>query len=208
MGGSGAAGRLGSGWGAIGRSALVAFRLADWPPGRALADLPRCPAAPSPGRTAHFTYSLNPSRPPSRPKPLSRYPPKPLAASNTLVQLIQTVPALSCGATSNARLMFSLQTLAARPYRVLLASSTASAGVRKVMSTTTGPKISTCAMVAAGATSVKSVGGKNTASPRTAPAGLPQLGPLLLPPPDQILNLLQLNRCDDRAHVDGLVQRV
>jgi hypothetical protein len=80
------------------------------------------------------------------------------------VQLTQTVPALSCGATSNARLMFSVQTLAARPYRVLLASSTASVGVRKLMSTTTGPKISTCAMVAAGDTSVKSVGGKNQPS--------------------------------------------
>src|SRR3954470_13939721 len=64
---------------------------------------------------AHFTYSLSPSRPPSRPKPLSRYPPKPLGASNTLVQLMQTVPALSCGGTSSARLMSSVQTLAARP---------------------------------------------------------------------------------------------
>ncbi len=60
--------------------------------------------------------------------------------------------------------MFSVQTLAASPYRVLFASSTASAGVRKLMSTTTGPKISTWAMVAAGETSVKSVGGKNQPS--------------------------------------------
>ena len=60
--------------------------------------------------------------------------------------------------------MFSVQTLAARPYRVLLASSTASTGVRKLMSTTTGPKISTCAIVAAGETSVNSVGGKNQPS--------------------------------------------
>jgi hypothetical protein len=42
---------------------------------------------------------------------------------------------------------------------VLLASCTASAGVRKVIDTSTGPKISTWAMVAAGETSVKSVGG-------------------------------------------------
>ena len=60
--------------------------------------------------------------------------------------------------------MFSVQTLAARPYRVLLASSTASTGVRNVISTTTGPKISTCAMVAEGATSVNRVGGKNQPS--------------------------------------------
>jgi hypothetical protein len=47
---------------------------------------------------------------------------------------------------------------------VLFASSTASTGVRKVISTTTGPKISTCAIVAAGATSVNRVGGKNQPS--------------------------------------------
>ena len=55
--------------------------------------------------------------------------------------------------------MFSVQTLAARPYTVLLASSTASAGVRKLMLTSTGPKISTCATVEAGETLVNSVGG-------------------------------------------------
>ena len=76
-----------------------------------------------------------------------------------MVQLIQTVPALTRGAISRAVLMFSVQMLAARPYRVLLASSTASSGVLNVISTTTGPKISTCAMVAAGDTSVKRVGG-------------------------------------------------
>ena len=76
-----------------------------------------------------------------------------------LVQLIQTVPALICGAMSSARLMFSDQTLAASPYRVLLASSTASTWVRKVISTTTGPKISSWAMVAAGETSVNRLGG-------------------------------------------------
>src|SRR5882762_2634737 len=106
-----------------------------------------------------FRYSHIPSRPPSRPNPDSRYPPNPDAASNRLVELIQTTPALSFGATSSARLMFSVHTLAARPYGVLFASSTASLGVRNVMLTSTGPKISTCAIVAAGETSVNSVGG-------------------------------------------------
>ena len=55
--------------------------------------------------------------------------------------------------------MFSVHTLAARPYGVLFASATASLGVRKVMLTSTGPKISTCAIVALGLTPVKSVGG-------------------------------------------------
>src|SRR5216117_867025 len=106
-----------------------------------------------------FRYSHIPSRPPSRPNPDSRYPPKPDAASNMLVQFTHTTPALSFGATSSARLMFSVHTLAARPYGVLFASSTASFGVRNVIDTSTGPKISTCAIVAAGDTSVKSVGG-------------------------------------------------
>src|SRR2546421_3153646 len=106
-----------------------------------------------------WRYSHIPSFPPSRPNPDSRYPPNPDAASNRFVQLIQTTPALILGATSSARLMFSVHTLAASPYGVLLASSTASAGVRNVIDTSTGPKISTWAMVAAGATLVNSVGG-------------------------------------------------
>src|SRR5437870_7958821 len=104
-------------------------------------------------------YSHVPSFPPSRPNPDSRYPPTPDAASNRLVQLIHTTPALILGATSSARLMFSVHTLAASPYGVLLASSTASAGVRNVIETSTGPNISTWAMVAAGDTFVNSVGG-------------------------------------------------
>lgn len=73
--------------------------------------------------------------------------------------LIQTVPALIRCAASSATFTFSVQTLAARPNGVLFASSTASSGVRKVIATSTGPKISTWAIVLAGSTSVKSVGG-------------------------------------------------
>src|SRR3989304_231720 len=82
-----------------------------------------------------FRYSHIPSRPPSRPYPDSRYPPNPDAASKRFVQLIQTTPALIFGATSSARLIFSLQTLAASPYGVLFASATASSGVRNVIAT-------------------------------------------------------------------------
>ena len=60
-------------------------------------------------------YSSRPSRPPSRPYPLSRYPPKPQAASNRFVQFTHTTPALSCAATCSATLMFSLHTHDARP---------------------------------------------------------------------------------------------
>ena len=55
--------------------------------------------------------------------------------------------------------MFSVHTLLANPYGVLFASSTASLGVRNVIDTSTGPKISSCTMRAAGDTPVKSVGG-------------------------------------------------
>ena len=55
--------------------------------------------------------------------------------------------------------MVSLHTIAARPYGVLFASATASLGVRNVIVTSTGPKISTCAIVDDGCTLVNSVGG-------------------------------------------------
>ncbi len=76
-----------------------------------------------------------------------------------LVPLIHTTPHFSFGAMSSARLSVSLQIVPASPYSVLLASSTASAGVRKVVATSTGPKISTRETVAAGCTPVSSVGG-------------------------------------------------
>ena len=55
--------------------------------------------------------------------------------------------------------MLSVQMLAASPYGVLFASATDSSGVRNVIVTSTGPKISTCAIMLEGVTSVNSVGG-------------------------------------------------
>src|SRR2546426_2546912 len=124
-----------------------------------------------------FKYSHIPSSPPSRPNPDSRYPPNPEAASNRLVQFTHTTPALILGATSSARLMFSVHTLAASPYGVLLASSTASAGVRKVIDTSTGPKISTWAMVAAGAPFVHSATGQKYTPAAHAPTSRPTVAP-------------------------------
>ena len=54
---------------------------------------------------------------------------------------------------------------AARPYRVLLASSTASPGVRKVISVTTGPKISSVLAMFAAPRSVSSIGAQNEPGP-------------------------------------------
>src|SRR5256714_9771179 len=108
------------------------------------------PRVPSPESRSGFKYSHIPSFPPSRPNPDSRYPPNPEAASNRLVQLIHTTPALIFGATSSARLMFSVHTLAASPYGVLLASSTASAGGRDVLAPRTRPHRPPPGAVAAG----------------------------------------------------------
>ena len=88
-----------------------------------------------------------------------------------LVQLIHTVPALIAGATSSAKFTSSLHTLAARPYRVSLASATASAGVRKVKLTMTGPKISSVASALDGWMPVHRTGGKNRPSSGTGQEG-------------------------------------
>src|SRR6266446_8349229 len=106
-------------------------------------------------------YSSSPSRPPSRPNPLSRYPPKPHAASNRFVLFTHTTPAFICAAACSARFTLSLHTLAASPYTVLFASSTASRGVRNVIAASTGPKISCCATIDVGCTLLNNVGGKN-----------------------------------------------
>ena len=73
--------------------------------------------------------------------------------------LAQTTPALSLSAIHRMREPFSVQMPADRPYGVLLAFSTASAGVRKVSTDSTGPKISSRAMRCDWATPVKIVGG-------------------------------------------------
>src|SRR5471030_399876 len=57
--------------------------------------------------------------------------------------------------------MFSLHTQAASPYTVLFASCTASGGVRKLIATSTGPKISACATAAELDAPVISVGGNH-----------------------------------------------
>src|SRR5215813_4828785 len=131
----------------------------------------------------HFgsMYSSRPSRPPSRPNPLSRYPPKPHAASKRFVQLTHTTPAFNCAATCSATLMFSLQTHDANPYTVLFASSTASVGVRNVIAASTGPKISCCATIEVGWTLLNRVGGKNRPFEGIWISGCQQVAPSAIP---------------------------
>src|SRR5579859_6212848 len=127
-------------------------------------------------------YSSIPSRPPSRPYPLSRYPPNPQAASNRFVLFTHTTPALTCAATCRATFTLSLHTLAASPYVVLFANSTASRGVRNVIAASTGPKISCCATTEVGCTLLSNVGGKY--SPRAgsaSPGGCQHVAPSATP---------------------------
>mmetsp|Transcript_96765 Transcript_96765/g.235216 ORF Transcript_96765/g.235216 Transcript_96765/m.235216 type:complete len:213 (+) Transcript_96765:740-1378(+) len=108
---------------------------------------------------AGLAYSKRPSRPPSRPKPLSLYPPKPAAASKALWMFTHTTPARTLSAVSSASPMDSVHTPALRPYRVLLASAMASLGERNDCATSTGPKISSCTSRDVDCAPVISVGG-------------------------------------------------
>jgi hypothetical protein len=87
------------------------------------------------------------------------YPPNGLVGSKRLNVLAHTTPARSWSAIQRMRDPLSVHTPADRPYGVLLAFSTASAGVRNVSTDSTGPKISSRAMRCACETPVKIVGG-------------------------------------------------
>ena len=108
------------------------------------------------------------------------------AGSNLLNVLAQTTPARSWSAMERMREPFSVQTPADSPYGVLLAFSTASAGVRNVSTDSTGPKISSRAMRCAWETPVKSVGANQNprsgsshgGDQRSAPSASPGVGQL------------------------------
>src|SRR3954467_2340110 len=101
-----------------------------------------------------------PEGPPSRPNPDSPYPPNAAAGSKRLNVLSQTTPTLSADAMAIARDPFSVQTPADSPYGVLFALATASSGVRKVSTESTGPKISSRAIRIACDTPENTVGAK------------------------------------------------
>ncbi len=75
------------------------------------------------------------------------------------------------------------------------------------MATATGPKISTWAIVEAGSTSVKRVGGKKQPSGWSA-AGLEHRRALGLAPGDEVADPLQLHGCHDGPDVGRFVERV
>src|SRR5712692_3153928 len=104
-------------------------------------------------------YGSRPCRPPSRPNPDSLYPPNGEVGSKRLNVFAHTTPARIRSAIHRMREPLSVQTPADRPYGVLFAFSTASAGVRNVSTERTGPKISSRAIRYDCETLVKSVGG-------------------------------------------------
>ena len=102
----------------------------------------------------------------------------------------------------------SVQTPAERPYGVLLAFSTASFGVRKVSTESTGPKISSRAIRCAWLTPVKIVGGEPEAVVGQVARRRPALGALGLADVGELADLGQLLGRVDRADVGVLVERV
>ena len=103
-------------------------------------------------------YGSRPCRPPSRPNPLSLYPPNGDEGSNRLNVFAHTTPARRRCAIHRMREPFSVQTPALNPNGVLFAFSTASSGVRNVRIESTGPKISSRAMRCDCETPVNNVG--------------------------------------------------
>src|SRR4029077_1036544 len=97
--------------------------------------------------------------PPSRPNPDSLYPPKGEVGSKRLKVFAQTTPARMRSAIHRIREPLSVQTPAESPYGALFAVSPASAGVRKVSTESTGPKISSRAIRYDWETLVKMGGG-------------------------------------------------
>src|ERR1022692_1678043 len=129
-------------------------------------------------------YAASPCRPPSRPNPDSRYPPNGLAGSNRLYVLAQTTPARNRCAIHKIRLPFSVQTPAESPYGVLFAFVTASWGVRKVSTESTGPKISSRAIRCDWLTPVKTVGANQYPRPGSSQGGDQRCAPSASPASD------------------------
>ena len=96
--------------------------------------------------------------PPSRPIPDSPAPPNGARRSRTKKQLTHTVPARSRADTRSARPVSPVNIVAARPYRVLLASATASSSPPNVWTVSTGPNTSSVRISEPGSAPASSVG--------------------------------------------------
>ncbi len=118
------------------------------------------PAAVVPRRPIALSsrYSSKPSLPFSRPMPLCLYPPNGTSGWNHEPPFTQSVPVRMRRATAIARSSLALSTIPERPYCELFAIRTASSSSSYGMTARTGPKISSCAIVASGSTSTNNVG--------------------------------------------------
>src|SRR5215831_11889094 len=96
-----------------------------------------------------------------------------------------TVPALMALVIRSARLMSLVQTVAARPYWVSLAIRTASSSSLNGITDSTGPKISSRAMLMSLVTSVNSVGATKLPAARGLALGDQPEHPVQLPGVDQ-----------------------
>ena len=131
-----------------------------------------------------------------------------MVGSNLLNVLAQTTPARSRLAIDRMREPLSVQTPADRPNGVLLAFSIASAGVRKVSTDSTGPKISSRAMRWACETPVKTVGANQKPLAGRSHGGDQRSAPSASPISRELADLGELLGGVDRADVGVLVERV
>jgi hypothetical protein len=101
--------------------------------------------------------------------PLCSKPPNGTLECNELTQLIHAVPTLSLGAVLIARFRFWVKRAAARPYTVSFACLITSSSSLNLMTTPTGPKISSWTIFIDGSTLVKMVGLMKPSLPRRSP---------------------------------------
>ena len=128
------------------------------------------------------------------------------------VELVERVGPHHAGRSALAILRIreplSVHTPAERPYGVLLAFSTASLGVRKVSTDSTGPKISSRAIRCAWETPVNTVGGNQKPWVGSSHGGDQRPGALGLADVGQLLDPGELLGGVDGADVGVLVERV
>src|SRR6266851_9898362 len=144
-----------------------------------------------------------PSGPSSRPIPLALTPPNGAKGSLTY-PLTPIVPVRTFLANEAPRAGSAVHTDPPSPYSLSLAIATASCSSAYGITASTGPKISSCAIVALGSTPAKIVGSTN--QPRPNPSG--RLPPVVMRAPSALpldvgLNAVPLPLRDERADLGG-----
>jgi hypothetical protein len=116
-----------------------------------------------------FVYASRPSSPNSRPHPDWRLPPNGVSGLTAACTFTPTWPESTARATRTARDTSWVQTDPDRPYCVELTSASISASSRKRIAVSTGPKISSRAIVICDDASANNTGRTKWPGPSTVP---------------------------------------